>query len=58
MITWAQRVQNLRKALGRDPALEELLLIAPLHEMTEDELREQQASFVRGMKRTGDPRFD
>lgn len=58
MITWAERVQNLTKSLGRKPTLQELLLIAPLHEMTEDELREQQASFVRGMKRTGDPRFD
>lgn len=58
MITWAEKVQNLTQSLGRKPTLQELLLIAPLHEMTEEERREQQASFLRGMMPTGDPRFD
>jgi len=58
MITWAKRVHNLTQALGRRPTLEELLLLAPLHNMTEEELKAQQESFVRAMKPTGDPRFD
>ena len=57
-ITWAQRVANLRKALGREPTLQELLLIAPLHDMTPEERQRQSASWARGMRPTGDPRFD
>lgn len=49
MITWADRVRNLTKALGRKPTLDELLLIAPLHIMTPAEIEAQRRSWVRGM---------
>lgn len=57
-ITWAERVANLRQALGRDPTVEELLLIAPLHNMTPEERQAQAKSWAEGMRSTGDPRFD
>lgn len=57
-ITWAQRVANLRKSLGRDPTLEELLLLVPLHDMTPEERQAQAESWARAMRPTGDPRFD
>ena len=57
-LTWAQRIDNLRKALGRRPTLEELLLLAPLHDMTAEERKEQAESWARAMRPTGDPRFD
>lgn len=57
-LTWEDRVRNLTEALGRRPTLKELLLLAPLHNMTPEEREAQQESFVRGMRRTGDPRFD
>lgn len=58
MITWKERVENLRRALGRDPTLDELLLLAPLHDMTPEEVQAQRESWVRAMQPTGDPRFD
>jgi hypothetical protein len=48
-ITWANRVQNLRKALGRDPTLDELLDAAQVHQMTPAEIEAQRASWARGM---------
>ncbi|TXN23970.1 hypothetical protein [Methylobacterium sp. WL9] len=57
-ITWAQRVANLRKALGRRPTLDELMLLVPMHDMTPEERREQAESWARGMRPTGAPRFD
>ena len=57
-LTWAERVANLRKALGRDPTVEEMLLIAPLHDMTPQERRAQAESWARANVSTGDPRFD
>lgn len=57
-ITWAERVANLRKALGREPTLQELLLLVPLHDITAEERQAQQTSWVRGMMPTGDPFFD
>lgn len=57
-ITWRERVANLRKALGREPTLDELLDASQIHIMTPEECREQAASWARGMKPTGDPRFD
>lgn len=57
-ITWARRVANLRTALGREPTLDELLLIAPLHDMTPEERQAQAESWARAMRPTGDPRFD
>jgi hypothetical protein len=58
MITWHQRVQNLTSALGRKPTLDELLIAAEIHEMTPAEIKAQAESWARGMKPTGDPRFD
>lgn len=58
MITWQQRVQNLRSALGREPTLEELLTAAEVHKMTPEEVKAQGESWTRAMKSTGDPRFD
>lgn len=57
-ITWAQRVANLRKALGRRPTLAELLLLVPMHSMTPAEHQAQAESWERAMRPTGDPRFD
>lgn len=48
-ITWAERVQNLTKALGRKPTLNELLEVSQIHEMTSAEVEAQRQSWVRGM---------
>lgn len=48
-ITWAERVQNLNKALGRPPTLAELLDVATIHQMTPAEIDAQRQSWVRGM---------
>ena len=48
-ITWADRLANLRKALGREPTLEEMLDAAQIHQMTPAEIEEQRKSFIRGM---------
>lgn len=58
MITWRERLVNLRKALGRDPTVEEMLDAAQIHEMTPEERQAQAESFARAMKPTGDPNFD
>lgn len=58
MITWAQRLQNLRTALGREPTLEELLEVAAIHQMTPEEIQAQRESWARAMRPTGDPSFD
>lgn len=57
-ITWVQRVANLRTALGREPTLQELLLLVPLHEPTPEERQAQAESWARANISTGDPRFD
>lgn len=57
-ITWAQRVANLRESLGREPALEELLFLVPMHDMTPAERQAQAESWARANVSTGDPRFD
>ena len=49
MITWAERVNNLRKALAREPTIKELLDVATIHQMTPEEIDEQRRSFVRGI---------
>lgn len=49
MITWAERVANLNKALGRKPPLNELLDVCQIHEMTPAEVEAQRQSWVRGM---------
>jgi hypothetical protein len=33
-ITWADRIANLQKALGREPTLEEMLDASQIHQMT------------------------
>lgn len=48
-VTWADRVNNLRKALGREPTLDELLDVAQIHQMTPAEIEAQRQSWVRGM---------
>lgn len=48
-ITWAQRIANLTKALGRKPTLEEMLDASQIHEMTPAEIDAQRQSWVRGM---------
>lgn len=57
-ITWAQRVQNLRNSLEREPTLDEMLLLNSMHEMTPEERRAQAESWARANVSTGDPRFD
>lgn len=49
MITWAERVGNLRKALGREPTLDEMLTAIQVHQMTPAEIEAQRQSWVRGM---------
>lgn len=49
MITWAERIQNLNKALGRRPTLAEMLEVATIHQMTPAEIDAQRRSWVRGM---------
>lgn len=49
MITWADRIANLTKALGRKPTLEEMLDAAQIHQMTPAEIEAQRKSWVRGM---------
>lgn len=44
-ITWAQRVVNLTKALGREPTVEELCEVATIHQMTAAEILAQAKSF-------------
>lgn len=58
LITWAQRVVNLHESLGREPMLEELLLLVPLHNLTPAERQAQAESWARANVSTGDPRFD
>lgn len=48
-ITWAERVANLTKALGRQPTLDEVLTAAEVHQMTPKEIEAQRQSFARGM---------
>jgi hypothetical protein len=48
-ITWAERVRNLNKALGRKPTLNELLEVSQIHQMTPAEIEVQRQSWVRGM---------
>lgn len=57
-ITWRERVANLRRALGREPTLDELLAVAASHTMTPAERQAQRESWVRAMRSTGDPRLD
>lgn len=58
MITWRERVENLRRALGREPTLNEYLDAAFFHVMTPEEIQAQRESLARAMKPTGDPAFD
>lgn len=57
-ITWRERVANLTAALGRRPALQELLDASLIHTMTPAEVKAQRESWARAMRPTGDPRFD
>lgn len=57
-ITWTQRVDNLRKSLGREPNLYELVELSRLHELTPEEVQAQRDSFGRHNVSTGDPRLD
>lgn len=57
-ITWQQRLDNLRRALGREPTLDEALMAAEIHVLTPHEIEQQRESFGRHNVSTGDPRFD
>ncbi len=57
-MTWEDRLDLLRKRLGRELKLDEMLAEARLHKMTPGEIELQRESWVRGMMPTGDPRFD
>ena len=48
-ITWAERVANLNRALGRKPTLQELLDVCQIHQMTPAEVEAQRQSWVCGM---------
>lgn len=47
MITWADRVNNLRRAWGREPTMQELLIAAEVHIMTPEEEAEHARSWAR-----------
>lgn len=49
MITWAERIANLTKALGRKPTLEECLEVAQIHQLTPAEIEAQRQSWARAM---------
>lgn len=57
-MTWEDRVDLLRRRLGRNPMLDELLAEARKHKMTPGEIEAQRESWVRAMQPTGDPRLD
>ena len=57
-ITLKERLANFERALGRKPALEELLKACVHHKMTPEERQAQRESWVRAGLPTGDPRFD
>lgn len=46
-ITWMERVENLRTALGRFPTLQELMLIVPLHNLTPEEKADQGLRYMK-----------
>lgn len=48
-ITWADRIANLNRALGRRPTLDEMLTAAEIHQMTPAEIEAQRRSWVRGI---------
>lgn len=48
-ITWAERVANLRLALGRRPTINELLIASETHEMTPAEIDARRQSWIRSM---------
>lgn len=58
MITWQDRLNNLRSRYGREPTLAEMLEESKHHTMTPEEIKTQRESWVRGMAVTGDPAFD
>jgi len=58
MITWKDRLNNLRSQYDREPTIADMLEEAKNHTMTPEELRAQTKSWARGMAVTGDPRFD
>lgn len=51
---WSETVAELRAKLGRDPDLNELLVLCRGHEMTEEELAAQRESFVLAEMAFGD----
>ena len=57
-MTWADRVNELARRLGRKPVLAELIEEAKNYKMTPEEKQAQMESFIRGLMPTGDPRFD
>lgn len=48
-MTWAEKVTDLGRALGRRPSLDDLLAMARDHKMTLEEVQAQRESWVRGM---------
>lgn len=48
-MTWSDHVVNLRKSLGREPSLNELLDLNRGYTMTPAEIEMQRQSWVRGM---------
>ena len=57
MITWEQRLLNLRSRLGREPLLPELLAEAMHHTMTPEELRVQRENYVLAELAWPEPKF-
>jgi hypothetical protein len=47
-IAWTDRIANLRKALGRNPTIDEMLDAAQIHQTTLAEMKAQRESLIRG----------
>ncbi|GJD69708.1 hypothetical protein [Methylobacterium gnaphalii] len=52
LLPWTQRVANVRKTLGREPTLAEMLRLCAMHQMPEPEVQAQAASWARAGERS------
>ncbi|GEP12671.1 hypothetical protein [Methylobacterium gnaphalii] len=58
LASWVQRLAGVRKTLGREPTLAELLRLCSMHKMSEAEVQTQAKSWARANISTDGPRFD
>ncbi len=56
--SWILTLKKQESRIGRPLTLNEMIDLAREYDMTQEELKAQQESWVRAMRPTGDPRFD